>query len=681
VNTARDASARDEPDPGTWLLAPAPDGPGDACGIWGAGTDMAARAIPWDAGCSVTPLIGGFDTMNAIRTALERALREAQASSAPPGRRGHVYLAGWRLDPLRDLAGDARVHGWTTAQTVATDATVIGLVLRLLDAGVTVRILLWYPHARQLGIALTKEIAAEHFYLLALVREKSRDLEAKGFPAGLGVVALDTRVGAFAGSHHQKTIVVRGAGTTHVAYCGGVDLAYTRRDAPAAPYDGPPAIHDGDWQSGASLPGGEAPAFACGEWPKQPGLDYPSVCADVVPNRRTITTDLPYDAYGRTHQLWHDQHLELEGDVVVTLEQQFRERWSDPAPAGYARVAPAKPGAGLARNAVYVSHDCVLAGEGRVTVLAELPPPAPLPTPARGGTSLVQMWRTVPVRDRGRASELFVRGEFSNLAGIARACSAASELVWIFEQYLWSRPFCRLLNAALTDAARPGLHVIIVLPPVPDGQEASTTAARRRAFVDLTNGLTVAQLARLRVYAMWHPALARGIYVHAKAQTYDGALLVCGSCNLNQRSFLCDTELNCAVLDSGVVRAHQVNLWRLLFPRKPGLDEQLGATFDLSTVGSGQRFFDAFTRSAGAASFLVEEPHFAQIRDPSAEPALPPGWPARTFNPLKPRLPGFLLDPSSLSTAFPSHGSAAADLLEIARHLTEDSFSHPRRRR
>jgi phosphatidylserine/phosphatidylglycerophosphate/cardiolipin synthase-like enzyme len=643
---------------------------------------MAMKKVPWDANCRVTPLIGGFETMESMRVCLESAIREATASPAPAGERGHVYVAGWRLDPLRDLSSQNawRTGRWTANQTAAVDETAIGLFFRLLEAGVTLRILMWLPHWLQSRSAMTKTIVQEHSYLFSLIQRKSADLEANGFPPGLGVVALDTRVGAFAGSHHQKLIVVRGAAATHVAYCGGVDLAFTRRDAPAQSPAAGPAFNGGDWQSGAWLPGGAAPAFTSRRWPTQRDVVYPAISPRAVADDRVIKPDLPDSAYGSTNQIWHDQHLRLEGDIVLTLERQFGERWVDPAPARYACVRGNRPGSFFRSNAVYVSHARVVDAARTSGALEPLPLPAALPRDANTGTSLVQMWRTIPVRRRGKDSHLFERGEFSNLAGIARACTRARELIWIFDQYFWSRPLSRLLNEALADAARPGLRVIVILPPYPDGYAASILTARRRSFADVSSGLTRDQLARIRVYNLWHPIQARGIYAHAKAQTYDGSLLVCGSCNLNQRSFLCDTELDCAVLDPAVVREHQSRLWRLLFPAASGIEEQLGSPSDLNRPGSGARFFEAFRSAATPRSFVVEDPDFCALDLPPREPAVPNGWPARppdAFDPLHPGVPGFVLDPSSLSANFPP----AADLLEIATYLVEDSASNPAYRR
>jgi hypothetical protein len=103
------ARANDGPDahaPTDWLLDftsanwHASDGNGRP---WGDGSAIAERPLhglpPWDEGCEVTPLVGGFETMNAIRDTLERAIDDAGAQrdrGVLPGQRGHVYLADWQ---------------------------------------------------------------------------------------------------------------------------------------------------------------------------------------------------------------------------------------------------------------------------------------------------------------------------------------------------------------------------------------------------------------------------------------------------------------------------------------------------------------------------------------------------------------------------------------------------------
>lgn len=669
----------DSADPAQWLLPPASEAAAGTCGIWGRGTDMARRAVPWDGHSVVTPLIGGFETMESISASFERAIGEARLSGAPPGKRGYVYVAAWRLDPLRDLSSKNPwgTRPWDEADAATTDQTVIGSFLRLLEAGVTVRVLLWMPHWLQSHAALTRQVVEGHRYLFSFLQRKSEALEANGFPPGLGVVALDTRVGAFAGAHHQKLIIVRGAGTTHVAYCGGIDLAFTRRDAPDASSIDTPAFGVGDWQSGASLPGGRAPWFGSARWPREADVAYPSISADVIPDDSALRPDLPAGAYGPTNQLWHDQHVRLEGDIVVTLERNFGERWTDPAPGRYGRVRTLGRRDVLRSNAAYVSHACVLA-EG--STLAPLPEPVAVPPITEGATSLVQIWRTVPVRRRGAKPSLFERGEFSNLAGVARACERAGQLIWIFDQYFWSVALSRLLAKALTDPARPGLHVVVILPAYPDAHEVAALAARRRSFAELSAHLTSTQLERVRIYDLWHPKQARGIYAHAKVQLFDGALLVCGSCNMNRRSFSCDTELTCAVLDKSVVSRHQERLWHLLFPHAAALDVQMGGSIDLDVPGSGKRFFEALRTAATPESFVVEDPDFNVGGRPPDRAMLPPsGWPDRPstlHTPLR-NVTRFLLDPTSLSAGFP----AGSDLSHIAAYLGEDSDVRPRYRK
>jgi phosphatidylserine/phosphatidylglycerophosphate/cardiolipin synthase-like enzyme len=94
-----------------------------------------------------------------------------------------------------------------------------------------------------------------------------------------------------------------------------------------------------------------------------------------------------------------------------------------------------------------------------------------------------------------------------------------------------------------------------------------------------------------------------GIYVHAKTQTYDGGLLVCGSANINRRSLTGDSELALAVSDSTVVAAHQRNLWNLLFGSTAWPTTTTGSSsrdFDPSK-DSGRVFVDAFKSAAATA--------------------------------------------------------------------------------
>jgi len=561
---------------------------------------MAARAArgeqPWDSGCKVHTYTGGYEAMCAIRDTLEDVIEEALQSGRPFGDRGHVYVAGWRLNSQRDLSDD---NAWGTSswgtRTVADkhDQTALGLILRLMQAGVRVRVMVWWP--TMIAEPGTGPAHPENcFHVAAIVDHESFRLGREhAMSSPLGIVALDARVaeGTFAGSHHQKTIVVRGV-QTHVAFCGGVDLGFTRRDAPpAAPVDHTqPRFHDGDWQSG----GIELPTAP--PWPQQAAVNYTSLSAIGKP-LKTSPTDLPQtepgpdgselDVYGTTNHVWHDQHLRLEGPIVATLEEQFGERWIDPAKVSDLRNL------GYREGDVCFSTPEAFDGERRI-----IPLPTPV-RPAQNGPSTVQMWRTIPWRD-SRPEGPFKRAEFTVMAGYAHVASVATELIWIFDQYFWSRAHARLLNQLLIEV--PTLNIVIVLPPSADNidltQRGVAHRARTLALDAVRDGVEDAD-ARFAVYDLWDPRHAgRGIYCHAKAHTYDGSVFVCGSANINRRSLQCDSELACAVNDSTVVNDHQRRLWHLLFADVPADGGGSWPGLDLDAEHSGTAFMTAFKRAA-----------------------------------------------------------------------------------
>ncbi len=231
------------------------------------------------------------------------------------------------------------------------------------------------------------------------------------------------------------------------------------------------------------------------------------------------------------------------------------------------------------------------------------------------------------------------------MAGISNAAQQATELIWMYDQYFWSKPLARQLNARLV--AQPGLHLILILPPYADTSAGDAHLARRLALELLTaNGVGN----RVGVYNMWlrqppgnTPALNRGIYVHAKSHTYDDQLLVCGSANLNRRSFLCDTELACAVLSNALVQAHQQQLWAQLFPHTLW---PLPPAVNYGAPGWGAQFFTQFQAAQVAA---VVAGDYRLIQDP---------WVANGLLPNNVRRPvsGFLgpdyataMDPTSVT--------------------------------
>jgi phosphatidylserine/phosphatidylglycerophosphate/cardiolipin synthase-like enzyme len=595
---------------------------------WADGTDMASRAAtggnPWDNGCRVTTYIDGLTAMSAMRDALEAVILAANAPGAPAvGQRGYVYIADWRFNCLRDLSTANPWHtdwwggGPYAAGAAALDQTAMGLVVRLLQAGVMVRIMVWLPYVAQSQVADLPAHVLDHYLAAKIVQYESNRIAPNLFPP-LGVVALDARTAdPWSASHHQKMMVIRSP-ATNVAFVGGVDLAYTRRSNldPA----NPPGQF-GDWQSGHTIPN---PAQW---WPQQapPAVNY-GFQAGPVPALTTVqASDLPETVYGDptpagggAQQMWYDQHLKLEGPIVATIENQFRERWVDQA-SGLYELGPLGSLNFSSGQVIFSTARAYAAGQIRALPMPALPVPVAPPLPPAAPGTQVQMWRTIPLRKARTAPPptLFKRGEFTVMAGIANAVWQAQQLIWMFDQYFWSVPLARLLNAALLRTNT--LRLVLILPPYADGDKPGRShLLRNNALQVLTAGLprdpATGALTKVGVYNMWYEqtqgtpgALAsnRGIYVHAKSHTYDNQLLVCGSANLNRRSFLCDTELACAILDPAVVTLHQQRLWAQLFPG--------GAPWPVPPgypPGWGNLFFTQFQAAAavGANSLLVRDP-------------------------------------------------------------------------
>lgn len=607
---------------------------------WGDGTAMAERAAtganPWDAGCQVKPMIGGDQALSALRDTFEAAItaaNEMEADGVPAAERGHVYIADWGFNALRDLSSTQPWGGkpWNPKETVKKDQTALGFVLRMMAAGINVRLLLWMPNVVEIEAAV-KSIAVEHWNVAAAIQEFSDSL---GGSEPRGVVALDLRTATPpSASLHQKMVAVR-VGPVNLAFCGGVDFAFTRRDfgLPANRVGG-----IGDWQSGSKIPNPEE------GWPKQsppPGNGYPSFPYFKV---GAFPEGLPANVYGGEYLHWHDHYLQLGGPIVATLEQQFAERWiidSD----GMVEVFEAKewkdpsevPWSEITDRVKLTSAACIgETGTGRKFV-------KPLPkvvavAPKTGGTT-VQMWRTIPLRYLGGTEPPFQRGEFTVLAGVANAVSKATQLITICDQYFWSEPLARQLAAQMK--ANAGLRLLIVLPPYGAESSYEELGLRRAALKALYDGLeNEAGRERVLVYGMWLPgpksvAEGRGVYVHAKSQTYDDQLFVCGSANMNRRSLECDDELDCAVLGQRAVTTHIGELFQHL----------TGAPWSDFKPEWLKRYWEAIKAKSGKT--LITDPFFS---DDPGDPETPNGVPM-TFATDPDRE---LFDPTSIGTKLDS---------------------------
>jgi phosphatidylserine/phosphatidylglycerophosphate/cardiolipin synthase-like enzyme len=582
---------------------------------WGDGTEIAKRAgtaDPWDAGCKAVPLIGGFAAMTALRDALCQAIANAKKAGKPGDELGHVYLAGWRLNPLRDLSTkpDWNLATWKAAAArdggTPSDETVAGLVLKLMQVGILVRIMVWQPTRWERFWGDFKQHYVDHFWLAEMVGKESARLRA-GVTAladkpPVGLVALDARVGPGdqAGAHHQKFAVIR-APNVDVAFVGGVDLGFTRRDTPR-PVSGfkptdPPTFYGGDWESGDDIPDLKY------SWPHDNETVYSSPTGIKSPADHQ-RSDLFVDVYGHHFQRWHDQHVRLEGPVVRSVEEHFRERWQRTGPVRLAATARTNWGWGD-----------VLLSELSGTPKDQMPDiPVGPPINAAVGTSTVQLWRTVPL-PKEPAAGVLSRGEFTVLAGMANALQQADELIWVFDQYFWGEAYARLVNRQLKDKNKTGLCMILILPPYADDPKTAARqhGLRKNALQILCQGVPN-RTTRVGIYNLWDKGLSeepnkdgrkQGIYCHAKVHMFDAGLLTIGSANVNRRSYLGDSELVAAISDPEVVKQHQRDLWQLLF----GNTNIAWPGADLSTHGAGQAFLAAFDAAAKKdKSFLCPDP-------------------------------------------------------------------------
>lgn len=237
------------------------------------------------------------------------------------------------------------------------------------------------------------------------------------------------------------------------------------------------------------------------------------------------TQSLPMaTVYGRRPP-WHDIQLHLRGPVVGDVETVFRERWDDPTP--------------LSRSPLHRLRDRLERFDPKQRTL-----PSQLPDPASCGTQAVQLLRTYPSR---RTSYPFAPdGERSVARGIAKALRRAQRLIYVEDQYLWSRDvavgFCQALEA------QADLLLIAVVPRYPDQDGRFSTTPNLVGRYEALRMLRRAGGDRVAIYGLENHA-GTPIYVHAKVCIVDDEWTSVGSDNINRRSWTHDSELSCAVVD------------------------------------------------------------------------------------------------------------------------------------
>ncbi len=223
---------------------------------------------------------------------------------------------------------------------------------------------------------------------------------------------------------------------------------------------------------------------------------------------------------------WHDIQLALRGPVVGALDHSFRERWNDRVPLD--QDGP------IATIVDRLRHED----------MSPDPLPEQPPDPPECGPHTVQVLRTYPAM---RPPYGFARlGERSVARGYTKAIKRARRLIYIEDQYLWSKEVAQLFAEAMRD--EPGLHLIAVVPRHPDvdgGFALPPNQVGREQAIELCRR---AAGDRVHVFDLENHE-GTPIYVHAKVCVIDDVWCSVGSDNFNRRSWTHDSELSCAVLD------------------------------------------------------------------------------------------------------------------------------------
>ena len=226
---------------------------------------------------------------------------------------------------------------------------------------------------------------------------------------------------------------------------------------------------------------------------------------------------------------WHDIQAEVRGPAVHDLEHTFRERWY-----GSSVLDLTSPVRQLYDRAYHIG------------VMTTRPLPKPVADDAtRRGSHAVQVLRTYPARLR--RYPFAPLGERSIAHAYRKAFARARGLIYLEDQYLWSRPVANIIASALRD--QPDLHVIAVVPRYPDHGGTITGMPTILGRSEVIRACAAAGGDRFAVYDLENHQ-GTPVYVHAKVVVIDDVWAMVGSDNLNRRSWSHDSELSIAVLDA-----------------------------------------------------------------------------------------------------------------------------------
>lgn len=326
-------------------------------------------------------------------------------------------------------------------------------------------------------------------------------------------------------------------------------------------------------------------------------------------NRRWDTDNHYPDDPERLSGTWHDVMVRIDGDAVVDVLRNFKQRWDvcrEFAVHADPNNMPVEAPPGFEQKTI----DTELLRYDRVA--------HPLPSNA-----FVQITRTIPPRSPHAHTTLNIdtetekypyvgeEGELGCLASYKKAISKARRFIHMEDQYFWCTEIALALRHALLDPNGPQF-VILVLPKSLGENDAidNLLTKQRVASINvlrygakdenvepakLEPNLPGDGIIDLRDrFAVLSPMSDNGdeVYVHSKHMIVDDVWMSIGSSNSGYRSMTYDFEIDAAIIGkelykggTAVVRSQRVELWR----RHLNMPESLGHI--LQDPYSGFRLF------------------------------------------------------------------------------------------
>lgn len=236
---------------------------------------------------------------------------------------------------------------------------------------------------------------------------------------------------------------------------------------------------------------------------------------------------LSMDARYGPRPAWHDIQLEVRGPAVNQLAETFWERWNDSAP--------------LERR---ILRSRLIRRDRKSSVNTEALRETPPITPPIGNIA-VQILRTYPAK---RPPFPFAPGGERTIArAYQKAVTRARSMIYLEDQYLWSREVAQVFADALRRT--PKLRLIAIVPRYPDRNGFISGPLNRIGQLEALTILKKAGGDRVAIYDLENE-IGMPIYVHGKLCVIDDVWVTVGSDNLNMRSWTHDSEVTCAILDS-----------------------------------------------------------------------------------------------------------------------------------